>query len=163
MANIWRTKSIKIQYNFSLNQTYFLLIKSILSNCKPACRPISSHPNLHSIPCTPFANLCQTRPGIRNPGQPAPIFSNDGYNSLLSCSRLDDQWRLARASSQDRLPPKCVIQAAALGPGTLPEPHTIRIVAIRAPASGTRTRHSSCVPTSMDKADWWTRVFANMK
>ena len=76
-----------------------------------------SHPNLHSIPCKPFANRCRT---IRNPGQPAPIFSNDGYNSLLSCCRLDDQWRYARASSQDRLPPKCVIQAAARGSGTLP-------------------------------------------
>ena len=49
------------------------------------------HPNRHSIPCKPFANRCQTRPGVGNPCQPEPIFSNDGYNSLVSCGLLDDQ------------------------------------------------------------------------
>ena len=165
MVNIWRTEFIKIQTNFSLNQTNCLLIQTHYLILQPGMQTnLSRHPNRHSIPCTPFLNRCRTRPGIRNPGQPAPIFSNYGYNSLLSCCRLYDQWRLARASSQDRLPQRCVIQAAALGPGTLPEPHIIRIVAIRAPASGARTRLSSSVPKSMDKADWWTRVcFANMK
>ena len=85
-------------------------------HAKQLSRP--SHPNRHAIPCKPFSNRCRTRPGIRKPGQPAPIFSNCGYNSLLSCGRLVHQWRLARATSQDRLPQfwpqKCVMQAAVL-------------------------------------------------
>ena len=63
MANIWRTKSIKIQTNFSLNQTNFLLIRTnslklrtgMRTNSlklQTGMRTNSSHhdPNLHSIP-----------------------------------------------------------------------------------------------------------------
>ena len=132
----------------------------MLSNCKLAGKPIylviqtgiRFRTNSLQTDAKPGPEF-ETTVGLRG-----SAYSDDWYNNLLSCGRVDDQWSLARASPQDRRPQKCVIQAAALGPGTRPEPHTICIVAIQAPASGARTRHSSCVPTSMDKADLWTRV-----
>ena len=77
-------------------------MQTISLSSKSACKPM---PNWHT-------NRCQTISRIRNPCQPAQVFSNNGYNFLLSCCLLDNQWKLA-ASSQDRFPEKCVVEAAA--------------------------------------------------
>ena len=75
--------------NYSLNQTNFLPIQTNSLKSQTGMQTnLSRHPNRHSTPCKPLANRCRTRPGIRNPGHPAPIFSNDGYNSLCLAADL---------------------------------------------------------------------------
>ena len=143
-ANQRQTKLTEMQTNFSAIQTK-MTPNPFLSNLKQECKPFvsSSKPAFNSVQtvCKPMPNQARNlKP--RSASLYSAMTSMIGY--CLAPGRLDDQWRLASASSQDRLPQKCVIQAAAMAPGTLPEPHTIRIVAIRAPASGARTRHSSC-------------------